>query len=546
MRRLILTAAVLVVSFCLGAPEEIEFKRTKFPTPKPTSTSSPTLLRAPPTNVLLLIADDFKPVLKSFGSPHTQGLKMANLDQLSRDGITFRNAHAQMSICGPSRASFLTSLRPDTLRIYNVYPNLLSKYVLASMNSKKKKETLVLPKLFKLAGYLAYGVGKVFHENEYFLMGSTQFWTEPMFSLKRNGNRKKFFRGPTYAGNWISSPDVPDEHFADGQASRFSAKLITEVLGKPPGPNTSSMPWFLAVGLWKPHIPWGCPKKYFDMAGKPGDYIGSHNLTVEGLSPAQQSLAYGEGCSEVRAYNKGKFNLDARRTGNTNLQLGNHAYHATSLFMDAQMGIILDALNKSVSRLNTIVVFLGDHGFHLGDHGLYCKHTNFEAGTKVPLIIRPALQDTQWKRGSQSFAPVELLDLMPTLYDMAGLNTFVSKSHYQDWEGVSLMPILMDPENGYVKPGALSQYAHRKKGKFRMGYTIRSTRYRVTRWDKQDFVEFYDYLEDEWETKLVKDRTEVRNILLGQLRDFSIGGGIRPMDLDDQQAMREKPNPTYS
>ncbi|KAH9258006.1 hypothetical protein BASA81_003569 [Batrachochytrium salamandrivorans] len=510
---------------------------TKTPTSTPTAqptTASPTAspTPAPQLNVLLLIADDFKPVLKTYQASAVTGVKMANLDQFSRDGIAFRNAHCQMAICGPSRASFLTSLRPDTLRIYTLASNALDTFV---RKSKQTKEALVLPKLFKRSGYLTYGVGKVFHEAEHNLMSDTSVWTEPMYTSVQGLARPRAFTKP-YVGAWISDPQVADDFFSDGQAARLSAGLITDVLGKAPPPDTSPMPWFLAVGLWKPHLPWACPAQYFDLAGSPSDYTPTHDLTVSGLSNAQQDLAYGKGCDEVRLYTGASFVLGQGTTSANNMAKANHAYHATALYMDAQMGIVLDALNRSHSRSDTVVVFLGDHGFHLGDHGLFCKHTNFEQATKVPFIIRPPLRETHWQRGVQSFSPVELLDLMPTLYDLAKLP--LDLSPYRKWEGTSLLPILTDPSMGSVKTGAISQY-FRGYGTSRItGYSIRTTRFRLTNWGK--FQEFYDYLKDPWETKVVVDYATKQTLLqaLNTLKKRTVGSFS--FDFSQRDAMQAK------
>ncbi|KAH9248322.1 hypothetical protein BASA81_013996 [Batrachochytrium salamandrivorans] len=496
---------------------------------------------SPNPNILLLIADDFKPLLGSYDSPGMKGPKMANLDRFASESITFRNAHCQMAVCGPSRASFLTSLRPDALKIYTLTSNLLDTFV---RNSKTTKEAMLLPKLFKLSGYLTYGVGKVFHEAEHNLMSDTSVWTEPMYTAVANLARPRAFTKP-YVGAWISSPEVADDFFSDGQAARLGAGLITDLLGKAPPPDTSPAPWFLAVGLWKPHLPWSCPAQYFEQAGAEADYAPFHDTDIAGLTAAQQTLAYGGGCAEVNLYSGSPWILDKRNTGPKNMANANHAYHATSLYMDAQMGVVLDALNRSYSRLDTVVVFLGDHGFHLGDHGLFGKHTNFEAATKVPLIVRPALRQAGWARGAQSFAPVELLDLMPTLYDMAGLT--LDRSRYMAWKGASLVPLLRDPEAAFAKRGAVSQYFRGVGAARQMGYTIRTTRFRLTNWGK--FQEFYDYLKNPWETRLVADAATKLSLqeALDNLKAGSTPSTVAvPFDFAQRHAMRAKLPPLYS
>lgn len=227
------------------------------------------------------------------------------------------------------------------------------------------------------------------------------------------------------------------------------------------------------------------------------------------------------------------------------MQQASHAYHATAMFMDEQVGRVLNALDASEARNNTIVVFMGDHGFHLGDKGLYCKHTNFDHGTRTPLIIRPVLGDLQFanRRGTKSYAPVELLDLMPTLHDMAGLKA-VDLTKYRGWQGMSLVPILKDPVNGSVKQAAVSQY-FRGKGTVKIwGYSIRTTSYRYTNWDNGLFSEFYDYVGDEYETKIVQTGN-VRQALQTAYATKYSRTGLVPFDFARRAEMLNKLVPAY-
>jgi hypothetical protein len=225
-------------------------KPSSRPTESPSAspTSSPTVNSATyRPNVLLLILDDYKPVSSGFGSPLVPQNGTSNIDTLIKRGISFMNAHAQMAICGPSRASFLTSLRPDALNIFNLNTDNALGILIA--RSKRSHEILTLPKLFKLAGYNTYGLGKVFHENEYRLMQQSDQWTVPMYTWMTNMKRPPSFTKP-YVGTWISSPDVRDDYFSDGQAATLAATLLTDVLSR--DYERSGTPWFLAVGLWKP------------------------------------------------------------------------------------------------------------------------------------------------------------------------------------------------------------------------------------------------------------------------------------------------------
>ena len=257
-------------------------------------------------------------------------------------------------------------------------------------------------------------------------------------------------------------------------------------------------------------------------------------------------LAKGHGCGETKAY-QGPTLLNAGTATPIQMMSANWAYHAAALYMDTQMGIILEALESSSSKYDTIVVFLGDHGFHLGDKGLYCKHTNYEQGTKVPFIIRPPLRDSAlYPLGKRSYAPVELLDLIPTLADMTQLN--FNMSGYQPFQGTTLVPILNDPENAHVKQAAQSQYFRGVGSKRIWGYTVRTTRYRYTQWGKV-FEELYDYLTDEWEMISLQKNKTLKNLMLNQAfhgGEFNLGLGKVPFDFNQRTNMANRAPQNYS
>ena len=186
------------------------------------------------------MADDLKPLLRSYGLPYTD--PSPNIDYIANRGITFMNAHAQFSLCGPSRASFLTSLRPDKLKIWNIAPNRLTNAIQASRRTMRRIETI--PEWFKQNGYDTYGSGKIFHENEYSLYYNAGLWTEPVYTWM-NLRRKPSFAKP-YKGSWIDFPQVEDEFFTDGQLADLSAKLITDKL------QFSTKPWLFMIGFFKP------------------------------------------------------------------------------------------------------------------------------------------------------------------------------------------------------------------------------------------------------------------------------------------------------
>lgn len=300
-----------------------------------------------------------------------------------------------------------------------------------------------------------------------------------------------------------------------------------------------------------PSLPWHAPKRYFDIAGDSTQYHGAFNLgRTTNLDASDFNLAKGNGCGEVSTYQGAPRKLAAGYASPEALRQSNRAYHANVMYNDVQIGIILDALHSSSSRDDTIIVFTSDHGFHLGDKGLYCKHTNFEAATKTPVVVVPAKRDPiRYQRGGKSYAPVELLDIMPTLFELARLENHVDLSIYKVWQGVSLMPILKDPENAYVKQMAVSQYFRNTGSAQIWGYSVRTTRYRYTGWDRK-FEELYDYLQDEWETNSFQKNQALKNSLLNNAyynaRNFNAGRMKIPFDFADRTAMKDRPSSLFA
>jgi len=412
------------------------------------------------------------------------------------------NAHAQFSHCGPSRASFLTSLRPDRTNIYGEFPNKLTNLV-RKTKYKGKRGIETLPEWFKGNGYATYGAGKVFHENEYFAYTNPAYWTEPVYTWM-NLRRSPSFTKP-YVGSWTDFPEAEDNHFSDGQLADFAAGFITDKLA------SLNKPWLFIVGFWKPHLPFQCPKQYWDLsqdeeppkAGAPG---------IINFPPSWLSIAKGDACGEVGLYSGIPKGVLSWKSPEWAQRSAARSYRATIAYVDKQMGKVLDALRTSGQMDQTHIVFMGDHGFHLGDKGIYCKHTNFEQGVRVPFVVVPALRERHWdkSRGKKAYAPVELLDLLPTLADLAQLPLKFDTKTFGPyvWQGMSLRPVLEQPDSGYLKPFAISQYPRGVGSSRKMGYTFRTTRYRMTVWCpapftlnmKTCFFELYDFISDQAET----------------------------------------------
>ena len=284
--------------------------------------------------------------------------------------------------------------------------------------------------------------------------------------------------------------DVADEDYYDGAMAANSVELVKEL-------SQGKKPFFLAVGFKKPHLPFNAPKKYWDLYDRQEMELAAFRDMPEG-SPA---FHFQPGW-ELRSYlvpKEGRLPDDLQR------ELV-HGYHACVSYIDAQIGKLLGALDDAGVADRTVIVLWGDHGWHLGDHSIWCKHTNYEQATRVPLIF---VSPQAGKENNKSESPVEFVDIYPTLCDLAGLPT------PSDLHGVSLRPVMEDP-SFEVKPVAVSQYPRHVEGKEIMGYSYRDKRYRYIEWIDKDFRhgetsgpvfarELYDYEKDPLETKNVVD-----------------------------------------
>lgn len=457
-----------------------------------------------PKNVLFIVADDLNCAIGPYGDA---AAKTPNLDRLAARGLTFERAYCQQAVCNPSRSSFLTGLRPDTVGVDD-----LRKYF---RETAAGGSTLItLPQHFKNHGYFCQDIGKIFHN-----MGETQdrrSWSidEVFFkgthaddTVFANTPPAKGEEKPAYKAPVSEALDVPDTAYRDGQIANLAAALIRDRAG-------SEQPFFLAVGFWRPHLPFVAPKKYWDL----------HDPDkIPKRSPASPPAGAPEiamhASREIHGYG---LVPDDREFTEAEIRHYRHGYYAAISFMDAQLGEILDALEDSGQADDTIVVFTSDHGFHIGEHTLWGKTSNFELDARVPLII--ASPEHASSRGKSTAALAELVDLFPTLADLAGIADDLPKR----LEGVSLAPVVADP-SASVKDAAFTQhqqpfYGSRENWKA-VGYSIRTDRWRYTEWRPLDGVELverelYDHENDPGETHNLAntaDRSEVVDELAARL-----------------------------
>lgn len=440
-------------------------------------------------NVLLICVDDLKPLLGCYGDTL---VKSPNIDRLAARGVLFEAAYCNQAVCSPSRNALLAGLRPQSLGIYELSTNF----------RKAVPDAVTLPQHFMRNGYRAEGLGKIFHVG-HGNVNDEASWSVPHYSpktisyaLQENNppestreealfdNKKEAWKLPR--GAPVESADVPDNRYGDGMIADEAIKRLEAAKQKP------DEPLFLAVGFLKPHLPFVAPKKYWDLY-EPAAFKLAELQTAPKGAPEFAPTTWGE----LRQYK------DMPETGPLTPEQQRHlihGYHAATSYMDAQLGRVLDALEASGLAQNTIIVLWGDHGWHLGDHGMWCKHTNYEQAAHIPLIVAaPSVKPTRTK------ALVETVDIYPTLSELAGLPAPAKI------DGKSFATVLKNP-NASARDSVIHVYPRGDK----LGRAIRTARYRMVEWKTigapadSAVMELYDYESDPAETRnLAADKPEV-------------------------------------
>ncbi|GJM33592.1 MAG: iduronate-2-sulfatase [Saprospiraceae bacterium] len=412
-----------------------------------------------PTNVLVIIADDLSTTLNCYGA---EGVITPNLDKLAERGRKFERAYCQASLCNPSRASIMTGRRPNKLKVWTNNPHFRGIH--------PKIETL--PQHFKNNGYHSVGIGKIFHNWGQSMHGDEPSWSAPEAYHWAAHYQDWYVPGRPYQihedlkkGPAVQCEEVPDEAYLDGRITNLAINKLREL---------QETPFFLAVGFWKPHLPYNAPKKYWDLY----DRNALPAMRYPGPAHGVPEVAY-VNSNEARSY------TDIDKTGpipaEKKLEL-RHGYLAAISYLDAQVGKIIDELDRLGLSENTIIVFMSDHGYHAGEHGQFGKWTNFELGTRVPFII--ATPDMA-EPGKASNSIVELVDLYPTLVELCNLPP---PNEAKKLAGVSLVPILKKPDSP-IKSKAISQITRPLNAgpDFDIiGSTIREEHFRYTVWTNRE------------------------------------------------------------
>ena len=435
-------------------------------------------------NVLFIAVDDLRPELRCFGCKH---IHSPNLDKLASRGTVFLNAHCQQAVCSPSRTSLMTGLRPDSTKVWDLNTHFRDHV----------PDVVTVSQHFKDHGYRSISMGKIYHGG----FDDALSWSEPALkpgtgsryvlekNITRMDEKKRAAREKGLKGKDLSRAsrgpptelaEVKDEKYSDGALAALAVQTIQQL-------SNTDQPFFLAVGFQNPHLPFNSPKHYWELY-EPQAIDLATNPFVPKNSYSKALTTFGE----LRNYEgiPAKGPLDKE----TSKKL-RHGYYAAVSFIDACIGRVLRGLEESGLSENTIVVVWGDHGWKLGEHGCWCKHTNVQLDTRSPLIM---VAPQQKSAGQAIASPVEFVDIYPTLCDLAG---FEKPGHL---EGDSFAELLQNP-SGPRKRAAFSQYP---RGNI-MGYSMTTDRFRYTEWvdQKKDnevvFAELYDHQDDPQENENV-------------------------------------------
>lgn len=449
-------------------------------------------------NILLILVDDLKPALGCYGD---KAAKTPNIDRLAALGMRFDLAYCNQAVCAPSRFTLMLGSHSTSTGLYG----------LGSSLREILPNAVTMPQHFaKHGGYRTESIGKVFHIGhgnegdpisfsvphfkdkviEYLDPSSTEGGKltreEALFTNKKLDQIKTLPQGAAF-----ESPDANDEDYADGRVAAETIKRLNAA-------QQADNPFFIASGFVRPHLPFSAPKKYWDMHDP-------RNL------PTPQFKQFPKDSPEVAHKRGGE--ITAYKSASEQELI--HGYYASTSFVDAQIGRVINELERLNLIQKTIIVLWGDHGFHLGDHGIWTKHTNYEQANRIPIIISaPGVT----RSNSNSSHLVESVDIFPTLAELARLPPPAGP---QPIDGLSLVPVLKDPRTR-IRDHAFHAYPNKK-----LGRAIRTERYRLVEWkipgasEDTAELELYDYELDPQETKnIAQERPDVTKQLRGVLARY--------------------------
>ncbi|MEE2943515.1 MAG: sulfatase, partial [Verrucomicrobiota bacterium] len=442
-------------------------------------------------NVLLILVDDLKPAMGCYGD---KAAKTPNMDALAKRGMRFDLAYCNQAVCAPSRYTLMLGSHSTSTGLYGLGSHL----------RRVMPNAVTMSQYFSRYGYRAESLGKVFHIGhgnfgdpqafevphfhdkviEYLVPESTNGGRltreEALFTNQKLGQIRSLPRGAAF-----EAPVARDQDYADGRVANETINRLKEAKTRLDSEGT---PFFIAAGFVRPHLPFSAPKKYWDM----------HDPLK---LPFAVNKSFPEGAPKVALKRGGEIAAfkPVPPTGQIEDELARkliHGYYASTTYVDAQIGKVTNALGELGLAENTLVVLWGDHGWHLGDLGIWTKHTNFEQANRIPiLIVAPGVAQA----GAATRQLAETVDIFPTLAELAGLP---APSGPQPIDGVSLVPVLKKPDVR-VRGHAFHAYPRGRK----LGRAIRTERYRLVEWKNHgDFsvqvdYELYDYKSDPWETR---------------------------------------------
>ncbi len=467
-----------------------------------------------PPNVLFISIDDLRPALGAYGD---SAAITPYIDQLASEGMTFRQTFCQSAVCAPSRASLMTGVRPDSTRVWH----------LGDKFREINPAAVTMPQYFSRFGYHTVNIGKIFHN----YMPDSVSWDEPdmrpaqylrpewlgrdgeTFYISEEVHRSQVvkrdsllkLRPVRYADGWNTGPaweaaDVHDTLYYDGAQTELAKRTLDRLAKK-------DQPFFFGLGYFRPHLPFAVPKKYWDLydpqdiplAPNPELPEGSPIFTANSMYELRHYDGFGHIGHPTSTY----------RMSEDTARILKHGYYASVSYVDALLGDLMNHLKALDLYENTIIVVWGDHGWKLGDHNSWGKMTNFNIDLQVPVIVR---YPGQKNRGAQTMAMTELVDLFPSICELAGIDVPTYT------QGLSFVPLLEDPTRPW-KTAAFSQFHRRPRvsadGKRYMGYSINTPEHHYIEWytwdhesgTKGEYVtaELYHRLEDPHETTNIAD-----------------------------------------